>query len=106
MTLYLLRWSNQWNLLNEVCLLSKFDISCFFVTGADINFQIGYFADFEEFKIDSHFDYYGQVKIDPYSLFLPTLDRSQSFLLRLVKTLGCEKQSKPFPFDKKFKNQA
>ena len=30
---YLLRWSTQWNLLNEVYLLSKFDVSSFSMTG-------------------------------------------------------------------------
>ena len=32
-------------------MLSKFDVSSFFVTG-DIDFQIGHFAHFEQFKVD------------------------------------------------------
>ena len=38
--------------LNKVYLLSKFDVSSFFVTR---DFQTGNFTDFEQFKIDSHF---------------------------------------------------
>ena len=43
------------------------------------DFQTGYFADFEQFKIDSHFDDFGQVKID------------LELYLSLGKTLGCKK---------------
>ena len=47
------------------------------MTGDDINFQTGYLADFEQFKIDSHFICFGQVEIDPSSLLLPTLGWAQ-----------------------------
>ena len=57
----------------------------------DIDFQTGYFADFEEFKVDIYFAKFGQVRIDPCSLLL-TLDRAVT-LLNLDK-LCCEKQSK------------
>ena len=40
---------------------------------------MGDFADFEQFKIDSHFDNFGQDKIGPTCLFLLTLGRSQLF---------------------------
>ena len=39
------------NPLNEVYLLSKFDVSGFSMAK---DFQTGKFADFEQFKIDSH----------------------------------------------------
>ena len=38
--------------LNEVYQQSKFDVSSFSTTR---NFQTGNFADFEQFKVDSHF---------------------------------------------------
>ena len=60
----------KWNLLNDVYLLSKFDISSFSMTEDNINIQSGYFADFEQLKIDSHFACFGQVIIDPSALFL------------------------------------
>ena len=41
--------------------------------------QTGHFADFEKFKIDSHFAYFGHVKIDFTYLFLLILGRSQLF---------------------------
>ena len=56
-------------LLNEVYLLSKFDISSFSMSG-DIDFQANHLANFEGFKIDSSFADFGQVKIDPYCLLL------------------------------------
>ena len=41
------------------------------MTGDDINFQTVFFlfADFEQFKIESHSDYFGQVEIDPCQLW-------------------------------------
>ena len=42
-----------------------------------IGFQTGHFADFEQFKVNSHFAEFGQVEIDPYCLYLPTLSKSQ-----------------------------
>ena len=41
--------------------------------------QTGNFAEFEQFKIDSHFADFGQVKIDHCRLYLLTLSRSQLF---------------------------
>ena len=69
------------------------------------DFQTGNFVNFEQFKIDSHFANFGQVETDPNFSSLPTLRRSV-ILMTLGKTLGAKKQSKPSPFDKKFKNQA
>ena len=43
------------------------------------DFQSGNFANFEQFKIDSHFAEFGQVKIDPNCVSLLTLGRSQIF---------------------------
>ena len=43
------------------------------------DFQTGKFADFEQFKIDSHFANFGQVQSDPSCSSLLTLDRSQLF---------------------------
>ena len=37
--------------------------------------QIAYFADMEQFKIDSHFADFEQIKIHPTRLFLLTLGR-------------------------------
>ena len=48
--------------MNEVYLLSKFDISGFSMAK---DFQTGKFADFEQFKIDSHVANFGQVQGDP-----------------------------------------
>ena len=75
-----LRQGAQWNSLNEVYLLSKFDISSFSMTK---DFQTGNFDDFEQFKIDSHFAVFGQVIINPNCLSLLTLGRSQSFYILL-----------------------
>ena len=44
-----------------VYLLSKFDVSCFSMTG-DIDFQTAHSAAFKQFKIDSHLVEFGQVK--------------------------------------------
>ena len=41
-----------------------------------IDFQIDHFVDLEQFKIDSHFANFGQVKIDPIESVLMTLGRS------------------------------
>ena len=62
--------------MNEVYLLCKFDVSSFSMTR---DFQSGNFANFEQFKIDSHFAEFGQVKIDPNCVSLLTLGRSQIF---------------------------
>ena len=42
-----------------------------------IDFQTGHFSDFEQFKVDIHFASFGQIRIDPISSLLLTLDRSQ-----------------------------
>ena len=42
-------------------------------------FQTGNFADFEQFKVDSHFANFGLVQIDPNCSSLLTLGRSQLF---------------------------
>ena len=73
--------STQWNLLNEVYLLSIFDVSSFSI----IDFQTGHFANFEQFKIDSHFANFGKVNINPNCLFLVTLDRLQLFYWAWVR---------------------
>ena len=78
-----LRRSKQWNPFN-VYLLSKFDVSSFFLTGY-IDFQIGYFADSEQFRVDVQFSNFGQVKTDPICSLLLTLDRSQLFHWVLVR---------------------
>ena len=70
-----------------------------------IDFQTGHFAAFERFKFDTHFAYFGKVKIDLIRSLLLALDRSQLYLLRLGKICR-EKQSESSPFDKKFKNHA
>ena len=62
--------------MNEVYLLSKFDISGFSMAK---DFQTGKFADLEQFTIDSHFANFGQVQSDPNCSYLLTLDRSQLF---------------------------
>ena len=64
----------EWGLLmNEIYLLSKLDVSGFSMAK---DFQIGKFADFEQFKIDSHYANFGQVRIDPNCSSLLTLGRS------------------------------
>ena len=55
-------------------MLSKFDVSSFFVTG-DIDFQIGRFAHFEQFKVDVTL---GKSKLTLFLQFT-TLDKSQLF---------------------------
>ena len=65
MTHYLLRQSTQWNLLNEVYLLSKFDDSSFSLTE---NIQIFKLVILQT-KVDIHFADFGQVKIDPTHSF-------------------------------------
>ena len=42
-------------------------------------FQIGNFANFEQFQVDIHFANFGQVKTVPIRSVLLTLDRSQLF---------------------------
>ena len=61
-------------------------------------FQIGHFADFEQFKADIHFATRRQVKTVPICSFLLTGDSSQ--LLYSVWVRHREKQSKPSLFDK------
>ena len=94
---YPLRWSTQWNPLNEVYLLSEFHVSSFSITEDNIDFQTGHLADFDQVNIIKskltllvYFYYFGQVTI---------------ILLSLGKTLGHKKQFKP-SCDKKFKNHA
>ena len=60
---------------------------------------------FKQFKIDSLFSDFGQLKIYPTPSYL-LFWAGYSYFTVLGKTLGHEKQSKPSPFDKKFKNQA
>ena len=48
-------WSTQWNPLNDVYLLSEFDVSSFSYDWRYLDFQTGHFADFKQFKIDTHF---------------------------------------------------
>ena len=74
----LLRRSTKWNSLNEVYLLSKFDVSSIFVNGG-IDSQTGHFADIEQFKVGIHFAVFGQVNIDPNCSLLLSLDKSQLF---------------------------
>ena len=62
--------------MNKVYLLSKFDVSSFSWAK---NFQTGNFADFEQFKIDTHFANFRQVQIDSNWLSLLSLGRSQIF---------------------------
>ena len=52
-----LKRSTQWNPFNDAYLLSKLDVSSFFVTG---DTQI-----FEQVKVDVHFSNFGHVKTDP-----------------------------------------
>ena len=73
---FLLWWSTHSHPHNKVYLLSKFDVSTFFMTG-DIDFQTRHFVDFEKFKINSHFSGFWQVKIDPTRSFLLILEKSQ-----------------------------
>ena len=61
-------------------------------------FQIGHFADFEQFKADIHFDNFGQVKAVPICFFTDCRQVTVN-LLSLGKTC-CGKQSKPSLFDK------
>ena len=44
-----------------------------------IDFQTGYFADFEQFKVDIYFANFGQVRIDPICSLLLALYKSQLF---------------------------
>ena len=48
-------WITQWNPLNEVYLLSEFDVFSFSYDWRYVDFQTGHFADFKQFKIDIHF---------------------------------------------------
>ena len=74
----LLKRSTQWNSLNEIYLLSKFDVSSFSVNeGTD--FQTAHFADIEQFKVGIHFAVFGQGNIDPTRSLLLSLDNSQLF---------------------------
>ena len=72
---YLLSQSTQWNTFNDVCLLSKFNVSNFSVTG-DIDFQTGHVADFEQFKVENYFADLELVKIDSISSLLLTIGSS------------------------------
>ena len=53
-----------------VCLLQDWRLT---------NFKTGHFNDSGQFKVYSHFADFGQIKIDPFNLFLLALGRSQSF---------------------------
>ena len=68
-------------------MLSKFDFCSFSVTGDNIGFQTGHLGNFEQFKFDSHFSDYKQIKTDPICLFLLTLGRTKLFYLMLRKTI-------------------
>ena len=80
--------------------MSKFDVSSFSMT----SFETGNFAHFEQFQINSHFTNIGQVQIDPIFI-LANFGHATVISTTLDKTFDSEKQSKPSPFDKKFKNQ-
>ena len=84
------------NPFNNVNLLSKFDVSSFFVTG---DFQIGHFADFEQFTVDVHFANFGHVKTDPICSHLLTFIQVTVILVSLGMR-GGEKQSKLSQSDK------
>ena len=45
----------------------------------EIDFQIGDFADFEQFKVDVYFANFGEVKTDPICSHILNLDKSQLF---------------------------
>ena len=77
-------------------MLSKFDFCSFPVTGDNIGFQTGHLGNFEQFKFDSHFSDYQQIKIDPICLFLLTLGRTKLFN-------AAKNNSNPLCLTKKFK---
>ena len=56
------------------------------------DFQTGKFADFEQFKIDSHVANFGQVQGDPNWLSLLTLGRSQLFYWHWARRWAEKKQ--------------
>ena len=62
--------------LNEVYLLSEFNVSGLSMAK---DFQTCKFADFEQFKIDSHFANFQQVQSGPNCSSLLTLGMSQLF---------------------------
>ena len=70
----------------------------------ELDFQIGHFADFEHFRIDSNLNKFGQVNIDLIGLFFTDFGQFKVNLQSLGKTLGREKKFKKISFDKKFKN--
>ena len=54
--------------MNDVYLLSEFDVSSFSYDWRYVDFQTGHFADFKQFKIDTHFLNLGTSN-GPYSFF-------------------------------------
>ena len=63
-----------------------------------IDFQTGYFADFEQFKVDNFFANFGQVRID---YLFPFTDFGQvTVILPSLGKFCCKNHSKPSPFDK------
>ena len=62
--------------MNEVYLLSKFDVSGFSMAK---DFQTGKFAESEQFKIYNHFANFGEVQSDPNCSSLLTLGKLQLF---------------------------
>ena len=84
----------------------RFDASCFSMTW-EIDFQTGHLSDFEQFKVDSHSAHFlltlGKSKLT-ILVYFSDFGHITVILLRLGKMLGCKKQSKHPPFDKKFRN--
>ena len=80
-----------------------------FLASPQLDFQTGPFSDFEQFKLNSHFD---PTCFDPILIQLIVLVQFSDFgqvaviLLSLGKMLSCKKQFKPPLFDNKFRNHA
>ena len=78
-----------------------------FLVSPQVDFQTGPFSDFEQFKLNSHFD---PTCFDPILIQFILLVQFSDFgqitviLMSLGKMLSFKKQFKPLSFDNKFRN--
>ena len=95
----------EWVLLIKFDVSSKFDVWCFSMTGDIWIFKLVILLTLNSSKLITIFLLWAS-QILPYLFIFTNLVQVTVILLSLGKTFGHKKQSKPFSFDKKFKNQA
>ena len=91
------------NLLNKVYLMSKFDVSSFFMARDIKIFKLVILLTLINSKLMVIFLTLCKSKLT-LTVYSSDFRQATVILLSLGKMLGCEKQSKLHPFDKKIRN--